>query len=162
PFEPQRVFAQCPHDKAGRKHRAEEYQGHHDWVHHFVQQETELKPHPIEWSQRGWKEASKNEKQRCQRTSPGPRVSGTPEINHRKKNGNAKRAGITAQFDVARSLDNLLPSGCGGWASVFPCDVRPARSPRFKRQSCFSFWPQQRFRFFAGLVFLHAKPRSCK
>ena len=48
PFEPQRVLAQRPHDEAGRQHRAEEHQGHHDRIHHFVQQEPELKPQPIE------------------------------------------------------------------------------------------------------------------
>ena len=49
PFASQEVLAQRTHDKAGRQHGPEEEQAPYDRVHHFMQQEPELEPKPIEW-----------------------------------------------------------------------------------------------------------------
>src|SRR3974390_2615308 len=48
PFESQEVLAKRPHNEAGRQHRAEEYEGHHYWSHNLVQQQSQLKPKPME------------------------------------------------------------------------------------------------------------------
>ena len=90
PFEPQRVLAQRPHDEAGRQHGAEEHQGHHDRIHHLVQQQPELEPKPIERLECGRIEQRRRKEKDRNSAGPAPRMAVVPPVeqrHHRERSG---------------------------------------------------------------------------